>query len=119
MFRSIKSSAHVTTKQLIDSVAEFTISHEKELKLAKCVTRYLEVLEQVAEELYPHVLCDYVYEMCTTFTEFYSACYCIEKDRQTGNIVSVNMSRLILCEVTAMVLEKILHILGISVVEKM
>lgn len=32
-----------------------------------------------------HSLCDYLYELATTFTEFYDSCYCVEKDRQTGN----------------------------------
>lgn len=41
------------------------------------------------EDLLLHTLCDYLYELATTFTEFYDSCYCVEKDRQTGEARSV------------------------------
>ncbi len=31
-----------------------------------------------------HRLCDYLYEMATTFSEFWDNCYVVEKDRSTG-----------------------------------
>lgn len=95
------------------------VSHEKELKLAKCIIRFPEILVLITDNLYPHILCDYLYELCTTFTEFYDACYCVEKDRQTGEIIKINMSRLLLCEATAMVLEKGFHIVGLEPVNRM
>lgn len=70
-------------------------------------------------DLLLHSICDYMYELATTFTEFYDSCYCIEKDRQTGKILSVNMSRLVLCESTANVLAKCFHLLGLKTIEKM
>jgi hypothetical protein len=42
--------------------------------------------------LTPHTLCDYLYELATTFTEFYDACYVVEKDRQTGTVM-LNLHR--------------------------
>ena len=36
-----------------------------------------------------------------------------------GEIKSVNMSRLVLCEVTANVLERCFHLLGLKTIEKM
>lgn len=95
------------------------VSHEKELKLAKCVIRFPEVIARILDDLYPHVLCDYLYELCTTFTEFYDVCYCVEKDRVTGEIVKINMSRILLCEATALVLERAFHILGLEPVQRM
>lgn len=95
------------------------ISHEKELKLAKCLVRFPEVLTSVMDSLYPHHLCMYLYELCTTFTEFYDVCYCVEKDRKTGDIIKVNMSRLLLCEATLRVLDKGFHIVGLEPVDKM
>ena len=95
------------------------VSHEKELKLAKCLIRFPEVISRTLDDLYPHFLCDYVYEVCTTFTGFYDACYCVEKDRQTGEIIKINMSRLLLCEATAMILDRAFAILGLEPVSKM
>ena len=36
------------------------------------------------EDLLIHPLCDFLYELATTFSEFYDVCYVVEKDRQTG-----------------------------------
>ena len=95
------------------------LEHEKELKLAKCIARFPEIIARILDDLFLHTLCDYVYELCTTFTEFYNACYCVEKDTETRAILSVNMDRLVLCEATAQVMEKSFYILGLNPVEKM
>ena len=95
------------------------LSHEKELKLGKCIARFPEVLNDVMSDLYPHTLCDYLYELCTTMTEFYDNCYCIEKNRESGEVISVNMSRILLLEATRQVLSQAFYILGIDPVEKM
>lgn len=81
--------------------------------------RFPEVISRVSDGLYPHVLCDYLYELCTVFTEFYEKCYCVEKDRVTGQIVKINMSRMLLCEAAAMVLDKSFYILGLEPLTKM
>lgn len=121
MCRSIARLANVSSEQLREAAltTPIDVSHEKELKLAKCIIRFPEVLICITENLFPHILCDYLYELCTTFTEFYDACYCVEKDRQTGEIVKINMSRLLLCEATAMVLEEGFHIVGLEPVSRM
>ena len=92
------------------------LEHEKELKLAKCIVKFKDIISRFLDDLLPHTLCDYVYELCTTFTEFYDA---VEKDSETGAIPSVNMDRLVLCEATAQVMEKSFYILGLNPVEKM
>lgn len=121
VFRSIARLANVTPEQLKEAAltTPITVTHEKELKLAKCVVRFPEVIVHVMSDLYPHILCDYVYELCTTFSEFYDNCYVVEKDRQTGEVVKIDWSRLLLCEATAMVLERSFHILGLEPVDKM
>lgn len=63
---------------------EVLLDHEKEWKLGKCILRFPEILRKILEDLLLHTLCDYLYELATTFTEFYDSCYCVEKDRQTG-----------------------------------
>ena len=81
--------------------------------------RFPEVISRICDDLYPHTLCDYVYELCTTFTEFYDVCYCVEKDRETGQVIKVNFSRLLLCEATAKVLEQSFYILGLEPLTRM
>jgi arginyl-tRNA synthetase len=42
--------------------------------------RFHDVLAMITKDLCLHHLCEYVYEIATTFTEFYDNCYCVEKD---------------------------------------
>lgn len=75
----IRSAATSTTIEL---------DNPKEWKLAKLVLRFPEIIDRCVADLTPHTLCDYLYELATTFTEFYDVCYVVEKNRQTG-IISV------------------------------
>ena len=121
LLSAIARLANVGVEQLKEAAltTPIIVDHEKELKLSKCIIRFPEVIERVLEDLYPHLLCDYVYELCTTFSEFYDVCYCVEKDRITGEIVKIDMSRLLLCEATAMILDKSFYILGLEPLLKM
>ena len=96
-----------------------SVDHEKEIKLAKLLLRFPEIVLKISDDLFLHTLAEYMYEVATTFTEFYDVCYCVEKDRQTGEIVKINTGRIILCEVTAMILAKCFDILGLEPVERM
>ena len=57
----------------------------------------------MTEDLLLHSLCEFMYEVATTFTEFYDACYCVEKNA-AGDVVKVNMGRIMLCDATAQVI---------------
>lgn len=94
-----------------------SLEHEKELKLAKALLKFPDVIFKVYTELMLHFLCEYCYELCVTFTEFYDCCYCIEKNSE-GKIIKVNTGRILLCEATIAVLEKCFHILGLNPLEK-
>ncbi|XP_005113293.2 arginine--tRNA ligase, cytoplasmic [Aplysia californica] len=119
--RSIARSAQVTPEQLSAAAKTMNVDleHPAEYKLAKCILRYAEVIVRALDDLFLHSVCDYLYELTTTFTEFYDKCYCIEKDKTTGAILKVNMSRLLLCEATALVIAKCFHILGIKALDRM
>lgn len=119
--RSITRLAKIDDGTLQRAAAETTmlLTHDKEWKLGKCVLRFAEILHKILDDLYLHTLCDYLFELATTFTEFYDSCYCVEKDRQTGEVVKVNMWRMLLCEATAAVMAKGFAILGLKPVHRM
>lgn len=119
--RSIARRAQLTADQIKMAAQSTTIvlEHDKELKLGKVLIRFPEVICRVLDDLTPHTLCDYAYDLCTTFTEFYDNCYCIEKRPGSDEIVSVNMSRILLCEATAAVLGQAFHILGLQPLDRM
>lgn len=85
-FRAIARLANIDEQMLQKAAREevLILDHEKEWKLGKCILRFPEILQKILEDLLLHTLCDYLYELATTFTEFYDNCYCVEKDRQSG-----------------------------------
>ncbi|XP_018418035.1 PREDICTED: arginine--tRNA ligase, cytoplasmic isoform X2 [Nanorana parkeri] len=119
--RSIARLANISEEALRKAAQEtkVTLQHEKEWKLGKCILKFPEILQKILDDLLLHVLCDYLYELATTFTEFYDNCYCVEKCRQTGNVIKVNMGRMLLCDATAAVMAKGFDILGIKPVQRM
>ncbi|KAM9450505.1 arginine--tRNA ligase, cytoplasmic [Clarias gariepinus] len=119
--RSIARLANIEEAALRKAAetCEIVLEHEKEWKLGKCILRFPEILQKILDDLLLHTLCDYLYELATTFTEFYDSCYCVEKDRQTGEVVKVNMWRMLLCEATAAVMAKSFDILGLTPVQRM
>ncbi|XP_047463287.1 arginine--tRNA ligase, cytoplasmic [Mugil cephalus] len=119
--RSIARLANIDEETLKKAAetTEVLLDHEKEWKLGKCILRFPEILQKILDDLLLHTLCDYLYELATTFTEFYDSCYCVEKDRQTGEVIKVNMWRMLLCEATAAIMAKCFDILGINPVHRM
>merc|ERR1711994_806372 len=108
---SIARTAQVTEEQLKEA-------RKDELKLGKLLLRFSEVVAKMADDLLLHSLCEFMYEVANTFTEFYENCYCVEKNK-AGEIVKVNWSRILLCEATASVLAACFDILGLKPVQKM
>ncbi len=119
--RSIARNAGITQQELKEFVEKNAIdlTDPKEWKLAKFIMKFPEIILKTYNDLLPHSICDFIYELATVFTEFYDSCYCIQKDKQTGEIKSVNMSRLILCENTASVLACCFNLLGLKTIERM
>jgi len=92
-----------------------SLSHESEKQLAIKCLQFSEVLNQVSENAYPHLLCNYLYDLASQFMRFYEACPILKDgiDQETRD------SRLQLCLVCAKTLKTGLNILGIDVMEKM
>lgn len=119
--RSIARTAKVSSQQVKEAAKTTPVPLDlaKEWKLAKVLCRFPEVLLRILDDLCMHTLCDYLYEVANTFTEFYEVCYCVEKNKQTGEVVKVDMGRVMLCEATASVMAKCFDVLGIQPVQKM
>ncbi|KAF7282436.1 hypothetical protein GWI33_002666 [Rhynchophorus ferrugineus] len=118
--KSIARNAKFTPDNIkeLSKTYQVSLEHEKEWKLGKVLVRFPDVLLKITVDLCMHHLCEYVYEIATTFTEFYDSCYCIERNA-SGEIVSTNIGRILLAEATAMILDKCFNILGLKPVSKM
>lgn len=84
-----------------------------EQTLALVLSRFGEVVDEVARALTPHKLCGYLYELAGAFSAFYEACPVL---RSEGEIRS---SRLALAAATREVLAQGLHLLGIEAPDRM
>jgi len=88
--------------------ATFNLDQPQELALAKHILRLGEVIDAVARELKPHLLCAYLYELATKFSAFYEHCPVLKSEEP------VRSSRLALSDLTARTLAQGLDLLGIQ-----
>jgi arginyl-tRNA synthetase len=94
---------------------EIELNETQERDLALKLIRFSEIIDQVVEDIYPHVLCNYLYELSSLFMRFYEVCPILK----AGIDESLMLSRLQLSKATAMTLKTGLALLGIEVMEKM
>ena len=90
-----------------------TLAAPEEKTLAKHLLRLSELIDDVARDLKPHLLCQYLYDLATRFSGFYEACPVLKSDEPTRS------SRLALCDLTARTLALGLDLLGIEHPEQM
>ncbi len=92
-------------------LGEIVLSHPSEVSLALKLAQFGETLDQMAEELLPNRLTEYLYGLSETFNAFFRDCRVEGSDEQT--------SRLLLTEATGRTLLQGMQILGLVAVEKM
>ncbi|WP_417385908.1 arginine--tRNA ligase [Gimesia sp.] len=99
---------------LRDHQAALTLVDESERALALQINRYSEILESVAIEARPNYLTNYLFELAKIFSTFFNDCPVLKAEsEQTKN------SRLMLCDLTARIVEHGLSLLGIGTCERM
>lgn len=95
--------------------AAIVLEAPQEQALALKLMRFSEVLDQVIDDAYPHVLCTYLYEVASLFMSFYEACPILKE----GVSEAEKSSRLQLSKASSATLALGLELLGIEVMEKM
>ena len=103
-----KVNADVET---IKKQAVIQLEHPSEIALGLHLARFDETLQQMAQDLLPHRLTEYLYNLAEKFNAFFRDC------RVEGS--SEQNARLLLCEAVAKVMKQGLDILGVPTVEKM
>jgi arginyl-tRNA synthetase len=106
----IKRKTHADMAQVL-AHHKIALSHPTEIALGLHLRRFGEILEMVARDLLPNRLTDYLYELAEKFNAFFRDCR-VEGTPEEG-------SRLVLCELTARILNQGLKILGLETVERM
>ncbi len=94
-----------------NELTELTQPEERALLLK--ALQLPEIVEVVARECYPNLLCSYLYELSGAFMRFYEACPVLKAEPNIRN------SRLALASLTEQTLEQGLDLLGIKTLERM
>ncbi|WP_105169060.1 arginine--tRNA ligase [Pseudoalteromonas sp. T1lg23B] len=110
--RSIFRKAQVNSEELNGKVI---ISNEQEKALAIKLLQFEEALDLMGNEVTPHVLCNYLYELTSLYMTFYEACPILKDDVST----ETRESRLSLCRLVSNTVKTGLDLLGIEVMESM
>lgn len=95
----------------VDPSQKIVLVHPSEIALGLHLAQFPEALEQVAEELLPNRLTDYLFILAEKFNAFFRDCRVEGTPEQA--------SRLLICEVTARTIKQGLELLGIKTLEKM
>ena len=86
---------------------------EEEIQLARQLTLFPTAIAQVAQDLRPHFLCTYLFELANAFSSFYNANRVMTENPQE------QARRLMLCSRTLLYLQTGLQLLGIETLEQM
>ncbi|XP_077228431.1 arginine--tRNA ligase, cytoplasmic-like isoform X2 [Tasmannia lanceolata] len=94
----------------LKQTGDILIGHPDERALGRHLIQFAEIVEEACTNLYPNILCEYLYNLSEKFTSFYTNCQVVGSAEET--------SRLLLCEATAVVMRKCFYLLGITPVYK-
>ncbi|PSN17850.1 arginine--tRNA ligase [filamentous cyanobacterium CCP5] len=93
--------------------ARIHLEDDTEFALARHLLQLDQVVEELAHDLYPNRLCQYLFELSQKFNQFYDRCSVLQANEPQRT------SRLLLCDLTAKTLKLGLSLLGIQVLERM
>ncbi len=100
-------------KKIDENVNFSLLNKEEEIGLIKLLGKFPEVVKNASEQLKPHLVASYLYNLSSQFSLFYNACPVLKADE------GLKKTRLVLIESVKRVLENGLGLLGIKVLEKM
>lgn len=108
--QGIKRKVGKDIEPLIGKVP-LVLEHPSEVDLGLHLRRFGETLDSVSQDLLPHRLCEYLFNLAEKFNVFFRDCRVEGSDSEE--------SRLLLCELTARTLAKGLDLLGLRTVDRM
>lgn len=101
-------------KDSVNGIETHTLSALEELALLKELSKFQEVVEKALDNLAPHVISNYTFELTQKFNQFYR-----EHSINSAETPELVASRRMLAEKTAIVIKSALELLGIETVERM
>lgn len=97
----------------IDKYQITSLAEKEERSLLLKLLQLPEIVEMVARDCYPNLLCNYLYELAGSFMRFYESCPILKAEQ------TIRDSRLSLAALSAECLQQGLDLLGIETLEQM
>ncbi len=112
--RGILRKANVDPADLQASPPPVVLAEPTEKALSLQLLRFSEALAVAAADYRPNAITAYLWDLSKTFSAFYQECPVLD-----AATPALRQSRLLLCDLTARVIQKGLELLGIKTVERM
>ena len=110
--------ADLFRKTVTDAVQKgqllLSLTDPAERMLALELLKFSEALDSVVRDYRPNQLTSYLYELANRYSVFFERCPVLKAEND-----SLKTSRLLLCDLTARIIQKGLDLLGIQTVERM
>jgi arginyl-tRNA synthetase len=91
-----------------------TLEQPEERALAMQLARFSEALDATVVDYRPHLITSYLWDLAKTYSGFFQNCPVLKAETP-----ALRQSRLLLCDLTARVIQRGLDLLGIRTVERM
>jgi arginyl-tRNA synthetase len=112
--RNIFSKGEVDPAMLRTAPPLPLLNTPQERALAMTLLRFPEALADAAVDFKPNLITDYLWDLANTYSGFYQNCPVLKAETP-----ELRQSRLLLCDLTARVLQRGLNLLGIRTIERM
>ncbi len=112
--RSIFSRGGIDAKAIRTGDVQIVLDQPAERALALAILRLSEALDRVVEDYRPNHLTAYLFDLASTYSEFFENCPVLKADNE-----ALKNSRLLLCDLTARTIALGMTLLGIQMVERM
>ncbi len=100
--------------QSLPAGTQIRLNDPAEINLAKKLLQFADIILDVAQNLRPNIITNYLYELSQCFSGFYENCPVLKAPDE-----ATRLSRLLLCDLTARTLNQGLSLLGITVIDQM
>jgi len=114
--RSIFRKGEVDEERFRSTPPAVLVDEPEERALCLELLRFGAALDAATAEYVPHLLTSYLWDLTKALSSFYASDRCKVLDAKSP---SLRDSRLLLCDLTARIIQQTLHLLGIRTVERM
>lgn len=111
--QSVFRKAGTTIEEISKNSEVLVPKTDGEIALVRKLMGFSTAVQTACEELKPHYICTYLFELAGAFSSFYAADKVMDENPEIRNL------RLRLCANTCMILKTGLHLLGIEALERM